>query len=50
MYFHLSTYSPPDITAEWLDPVEVWQQFCQEAHLRHNGTMSLPVVQGEMVP
>ena len=43
-------YSPPDITAEWLDPVEVWQQFCREARLRHNGTMSLPVVQGVMVP
>ena len=50
MDFHLSSSSPPDITAEWSDPVKVWQQFCQEARLRHNGTMSMPVIQGEMVP
>jgi hypothetical protein len=35
-------YAPDDITAPATNPVEVWQQFCQEAGIAHNGTMSSP--------
>ena len=35
-------YVPKDITALVNDPVGVWQQFCKEASLTHNGVMYLP--------
>ncbi|ASC69189.1 hypothetical protein XM38_001150 [Halomicronema hongdechloris C2206] len=35
-------YAPPDITAPASNPVEVWQQFCQEARITHNGIMAPP--------
>lgn len=38
-------YVPPDITKPWDCPVEVWQQFCKEARLRHRGMMSKPATQ-----
>ena len=41
-------YVPEDITSPWDRPVEVWEQFCAEANLRHSGTMSQPVVQMDM--
>ena len=37
-----------DITEPWNRPVEVWEQFCDEARLRHSGTMSQPQVQGRL--
>lgn len=33
---------PNDITAPASDPVAVWRQFCDQAKLTHNGTMSSP--------
>lgn len=41
-------YEPEDITAMWNDPVEVWQQFCREANLTHQGTMYPPHIQREL--
>jgi hypothetical protein len=35
-------YVPDDITALVNDPISVWQQFCNEAHLTHNGVMYSP--------
>jgi hypothetical protein len=35
-------YVPQDITALVTEPIEVWQQFCNEAKLTHNGTMKAP--------
>ncbi len=35
-------YVPQDITALATDPVNVWQQFCIEAKLIHNGSMASP--------
>ena len=39
-------YAPPDITALWDEPVEVWRQFCAEAKIEHPGIMRPPEVQG----
>ncbi len=39
----------PDVTASGGDPVAVWNQFCAETCIRHDGTMrSLPLDQGEL--
>lgn len=35
-------YEPPDITAEATEPVDVWNQFCEEFNLTHNGRMHDP--------
>lgn len=35
-------YVPADITETVDRPVEVWDQFCAEANLIHNGKMNLP--------
>ncbi len=35
-------YVPDDITAHASDPVSVWEQFCQEASIRHVGHLHLP--------
>jgi hypothetical protein len=35
-------YVPADITAPATDPIAVWQQFCAEASLVHNGTLEPP--------
>ncbi len=35
-------YIPEDITVPAEDPVGVWNQFCAEAHLTHNGNMTAP--------
>ena len=36
-------YVPPDITQPWNHPLEVWQEFCSEARIRHSGTLHPPV-------
>lgn len=41
-------YIPRDITAPWDQPVEVWQQFCAEARIIHDGTLARPHWQGEL--
>ncbi len=42
-------YEPSDITAAADDPVQVWQQFCQEAKIEHQGRMHPPPpVQGDL--
>ncbi len=33
---------PNDITASPSDPVTVWRQFCDQAKLKHNGSMKSP--------
>jgi hypothetical protein len=35
-------YVPDDITAPATEPVNVWQQFCSEARITHNGEMKSP--------
>lgn len=42
IYRDKQAYEPQDITATASDPVLVWQQFCQEAVIRHNGVMQDP--------
>ena len=42
-------YVPKDITETWDHPVAVWAQFCNEAELRHSGTIQAPVTQGGML-
>jgi hypothetical protein len=44
-------YIPPDITASIDDPIGVWQQFCKEAGITHNGVMlpPPPPFQGEIL-
>ena len=37
-----AAYVPDDITEPWHRPVAVWRQFCAEARIRHEGTMSPP--------
>ena len=40
---------PTDVNAPVSDPVAVWEQFCAEARIRHDGTMrSPPPDQGEL--
>ncbi|MBE9078504.1 hypothetical protein IQ241_14560 [Romeria aff. gracilis LEGE 07310] len=41
-YRDKQAYLPQDITAAEDDPVGVWQQFCEEALIRHNGIMRPP--------
>jgi hypothetical protein len=42
-------YEPDDITANPNDPIQAWQQFCQEATIKHNGRMyPPPPVQGDL--
>ena len=48
-YRDKEAYVPDDVTAPVSDPVAVWEQFCAEAHIRHDGTMkSPPPEQGEL--
>ena len=35
-------YEPDDITAPWSSPIEVWQQFCTEVRILHEGSMFPP--------
>ena len=35
-------YVPDDITAAASEPVRVWQQFCQEAKIQHDGALQSP--------
>ncbi len=42
-------YVPKDITETWDHPVAVWTQFCNEARLRHLGTIQEPVTQGGLL-
>lgn len=40
-------YAPEDITAPWDQPVRVWEQFCAEARICHNGELMEPTEQLE---
>lgn len=42
-------YAPADITEPWSRPVEVWEQFCAEVKIDHNGTMPAPPWQEELL-
>lgn len=35
-------YVPNDITEPASNPLAVWEQFCAEARIRHNGSMAAP--------
>ena len=37
-----NVYAPIDITASVHDPVGVWDQFCQEAGIEHDGRLAYP--------
>ncbi len=37
-----SAYIPVDITATAASPIELWQQFCREANLSHDGRLAPP--------
>ncbi len=37
-----NAYAPPDITAGPDEPLLVWEQFCKEAIIHHNGTLKRP--------
>ena len=41
-------YEPDDITFGWHDPSNVWQQFCGEMHILHEGALLPPEHQGEL--
>ena len=43
-----SAYVPVDITETWDRPLAVWDQFCAEARLRHDGMMHAPRLQDEL--
>lgn len=36
-------YVPKDITATVDDPVTVWEQFCAEASITHEGRLATPI-------
>ncbi len=49
IYKDKQTYEPQDITANQDNPVAVWEQFCQEAIIHHNGIMNNPpALQGDL--
>ena len=41
-------YVPADITEPWSRPIEVWEQFCLEANLRHSGMTRHPETQFDL--
>jgi hypothetical protein len=41
-YRDKEAYVPNDITEHAENPVAVWRQFCEEANIIHNGSMSVP--------
>lgn len=48
-YADKQAYVPDDITAPADDVVEVWRQFCEEAKIKHLGSLDrLPAVQQEL--
>ena len=48
-YGDKEAYVPGDVNASASDPVAVWREFCVEARIRHDGRMSPPVIQGELL-
>ena len=42
-YRDKEAYLPNDITASVSDPVAVWEQFCDEAGIEHDGRMNPPL-------
>lgn len=47
-YRDKQAYAPDDITAPVSQPVAVWQQFCTEACLEHDGVLAEPAQQGDI--
>ena len=48
-YRDKKAYVPTDITASILDPVTLWEQFCEEACIEHNGRLNqIPPRQEEL--
>ena len=48
-YRDKEAYVPTDVTGAVSDPVAVWKQFCAEARIQHDGSMSSPPPdQGEL--
>jgi hypothetical protein len=46
-YRDKEAYVPQDITASGDDPITVWQQFCHEASIRHDGEM-MPIPEQQL--
>ena len=47
-YGDKEAYVPDDVNAPVSDPVAVWDQFCAEARIRHDGKMNRPTIQEEL--
>ena len=47
-YGDKEAYVPDDVNAPVSDPVAVWDQFCAEARIRHDGRMNRPTIQEEL--
>ena len=47
-YGDKEAYVPDDVNAPVSDPVAVWDQFCAEARIRHDGRMNRPAIQEEL--
>lgn len=47
-YRDKEAYVPEDITEPWSSPLAVWQQFCVEAGIDHQGTLHPPHIQEEL--
>ena len=43
-YGDKEAYVPDDVNAPVSDPVAVWDQFCAEARIRHDGRMNRPMI------
>lgn len=42
IYKDKQAYVPPDITTSINEPIQVWQEFCAESNITHNGSMQDP--------
>lgn len=48
-YTDKEAYSPEDISASVADPVAVWEEFCKEAKIVHQGKLAQPApIQGDL--
>ena len=47
-YGDKEAHVPNAVSASVSDPVAVWDEFCAEARIRHDGRMNQPMIQGEL--
>ncbi len=48
-YRDKEAYVPENISAPASEPVSVWREFCMEAGIRHEGTMTPPSIQRKLL-